>query len=290
MRLLLTIATFATLLLTAGCQELPVYLDSGKVLARAGKSELRVRDLQAVVPGGLTGEDSVSFVGMYVDRWVKKQIKLQQAENLFSASAEDIESLVEEYRQSLLIRKLDQYFIDRQIDTVFTDEEVAAYYRDHIGDFKLDRTIVRGRILQFDQGYRQASKLLALMGSKSPARQKDFADICLKNNFVLADFTGTWVEFGEFLSYLPTLRSQNYDQLLKPGEIQQMRDSRSHYYFEITDVLRAGEPSPQERVRETIRRILFNQRQSEIIRRCEEQMLERARENGEVKIYLTEQE
>ena len=108
MRLLLTIATFATLLLTAGCQELPVYLDSGKVLARAGKSELRVRDLQAVVPGGLTGEDSVSFVGMYVDRWVKKQIKLQQAENLFSASAEDIESLVEEYRQSLLIRKLDQ--------------------------------------------------------------------------------------------------------------------------------------------------------------------------------------
>ena len=152
MRLLLTIATFATLLLTAGCQELPVYLDSGKVLARAGKSELRVRDLQAVVPGGLTGEDSVSFVGMYVDRWVKKQIKLQQAENLFSASAEDIESLVEEYRQSLLIRKLDQYFIDRQIDTVFTDEEVAAYYRDHIGDFKLDRTIVRGRILQFDQG------------------------------------------------------------------------------------------------------------------------------------------
>lgn len=80
------------------------------------------------------------------------------------------------------------------------------------------------------------------MGSKSPARQKDFADICLKNNFVLADFTGTWVEFGEFLSYLPTLRSQNYDQLLKPGEIQQMRDSRSHYYFEITDVLRAANP------------------------------------------------
>ena len=107
---------------------------------------------------------------------------------------------------------------------------------------------------------------------------------------MLADFTGTWVEFGEFLSYLPTLRSQNYDQLLKPGEIQQMRDSRSHYYFEITDVLRAGEPSPQERVRETIRRILFNQRQTEIVRRCDEQMLERARENGEGKIYLSEQE
>lgn len=290
MRLFFAIASLAVLLSTAGCQEVPVYLDSGKVLARAGKNELRVRDLQAVLPGGLTGADSVSFVGMYVDRWVKKQVKLQQAENLFSASAEDIESLVEEYRQSLLIRKLDQYFIDRQIDTVFTDEEVAAYYRDHIGDFRLDRTIVRGRILQFDQGYRQASKLLALMGSKDPARQKDFTDICLKNNFSLADFTGSWVEFGEFLSYLPTLRSQSYDQLLETDKVQQMRDSRSIYYFQITDVLRAGEPSPPERVRETIRRILFNQRQSEIVRRCEEQMLERARENGAVKLYLTEQE
>lgn len=290
MRLLLAIAIFAALLSTAGCQEVPVYLDSGKVLARAGKSELRVRDLQAVLPGGLTGQDSVSFVGMYIDRWVKKQVKLQQAENLFSASAEDIESLVEEYRQSLLIRKLDQYFIDRQIDTIFTDEEVAAYYRDHIGDFRLDRTIVRGRVLQFDQQYRQASKLLTLMGSKDPARQKDFNDICLKNNFTLVDFTGSWVEFGELLSYLPTLRAQSYDQLLETDEVQQMRDSRSHYYFQITDVLRAGEPSPPERVRETIRRILFNQRQSEIVRRCEEQMLDRARENGEVKLYVTEQE
>ena len=45
-----------------------------------------------------------------------------------------------------------------------------------------------------------------------------------------------------------------------------MRVDDSRYYFVITDIRRAGDAAPLERVRETIKRILFNQRQSEIIR------------------------
>jgi len=45
----------------------------------------------------------------YIDRWVVKQLKLKEAEVLFSSSADDIDRMVEEYRQALLIRKLDQY-------------------------------------------------------------------------------------------------------------------------------------------------------------------------------------
>ena len=64
-----------------------------------------------------------------------------------------------------------------------------------------------------------------------------------------------------------------------------MRDSHSHYFFQIEDVRREGEPIPPERLRGTIRRILFNQRQGEIIRRHEEELCARAAENGEVKIF-----
>ena len=48
---------------------------------------------------------------------------------------------------------------------------------------------------------------------------------------------------------------------------------------------REGEPIPPERLRGIIRRILFNQRQGEIIRRHEEELSARAAENGEVKIF-----
>lgn len=205
------IAVVAATLFLGGCQELPGYFASDTTLARAGGSELKMRDVESVVPKGVTGEDSAAFMKVYIDRWVRKQLKLQEAEILFSASADDIDKMVEEYRQALLIRKLDQHYVDRSIDTTFTENEIAAYYNAHKADFRLDRTLVKGRIVQFGEGYRQARKLRELMGTKSEARQQDFRDICAKNDFTVTDFSDQWVDFPEFLSYLPTLRSQNYD-------------------------------------------------------------------------------
>ena len=168
------IAVVAATLFLGGCQELPGYFASDTTLARAGGSELKMRDVESVVPKGVTGEDSAAFMKVYIDRWVRKQLKLQEAEILFSASADDIDKMVEEYRQALLIRKLDQHYVDRSIDTTFTENEIAAYYNAHKADFRLDRTLVKGRIVQFGEGYRQARKLRELMGTKSEARQQDF--------------------------------------------------------------------------------------------------------------------
>ena len=193
------IAVVAATLFLGGCQELPGYFASDTTLARAGGSELKMRDVESVVPKGVTGEDSAAFMKVYIDRWVRKQLKLQEAEILFSASADDIDKMVEEYRQALLIRKLDQHYVDRSIDTTFTENEIAAYYNAHKADFRLDRTLVKGRIVQFGEGYRQARKLRELMGTKSEARQQDFRDICAKNDFTVTDFSDQWVDFPEFL-------------------------------------------------------------------------------------------
>ena len=106
------IAVVAATLFLGGCQELPGYFASDTTLARAGGSELKMRDVESVVPKGVTGEDSAAFMKVYIDRWVRKQLKLQEAEILFSASADDIDKMVEEYRQALLIRKLDQHYVD----------------------------------------------------------------------------------------------------------------------------------------------------------------------------------
>lgn len=272
-------------LLLAGCRELPRYFTPDESLARVGGRELRLRDVGQAIPQGLQGEDSAAFVRVYVDRWVRKQLKLREAEVLFSSSEADIDRMVEEYRQALLIRKLDQQYVDRSIDTVFTDEEIAAYYNAHKGDFRLERPLVRGLIVRFGEGYRQAAKLRTLMASDKAADRRDFRDICAKNDFTVSDFREGWVDFSEFLSYLPALQSQSYDPVLASSAVQQMRDSESHYYFRIDAVLREGEPIPLERLRPTIRRILFNQRQGEIIRRHEEELYGRAVESGEVKLF-----
>ena len=101
LRAKITVAVGALLLV--GCRELPRYFTSDETVARAGDRELRMRDLRSVVPQGLSGEDSAAFMRKYIDRWVVKQLKLKEAEVLFSSSADDIDRMVEEYRQALLL-------------------------------------------------------------------------------------------------------------------------------------------------------------------------------------------
>lgn len=277
------------LALAVGCQEVPRYLGGGKVvLAEAAGKKLYARDVRTVVPQGMTGEDSVAFMNRYIEKWIHRQLKLREAEQLFSDSERDIDSLVEEYRQALLIRKFDQHLIDRRIDTLITADQIAAYHREHLSDFKVNQTLVKGRIVRFDANNRQAQKLRKLMGQNNPSQQQDFADICTKNNFVLNDFSSSWVTFSEFLGYLPTLRSQSYDALLSSRAVQEMSDGHSRYYFEITDVLRPGDPEPLERSEEIVRRILYNQRQNEIIRAYDEEVYAKAVDEGEVKIHEIE--
>lgn len=262
-----------------GCRR-PHHFTEGTVVARVGDRELQLGAVLQTMPKGMTGQDSTAFVGRSVDRWIRRQLKLQEAEMLFSSSARDIEKTVEEYRQALLIRKLEQHYIDRSVDTTFTDDEIAAYYAAHKAEFRLDRTIVKGRIVRFPQKHRQARRLRELMGARSAAQQQDFHDICAKNEFAVDDFREQWVDFSEFLTFLPTVRTQSYEALLGKSEVQEMTDGRRQYYFQITDVRREGDYNPLERLRPTIRRILFNQRQGEVIRCHEDELYARSSEEG----------
>lgn len=284
------IAWLLLLVLTmAGCRELPVYFQGSEPLARVGGKTLYVHEVERIAPGQMSSEDSAAFYRLYIDRWVSRQLKLQEADKLFSESEADIEKLVEEYRQSLLIRKLDQYYIDRDIDTLFSDEAIQGYYNAHLGDFRTDRTLVKGSVLRFPLKDRRAKELKKLMESARPADRKDLEDICAKQGYALRDF-GEWVDYEEFLSALPTLRGDDYSSLLGNSQLQQMEDRHHQYYFQLKAVRRSGEALPLEFVSETIRRILFNQRQSELLRQRDEERLREALEAEELRLYYAEQE
>ena len=256
----------------------------GRTLAKAGGATLDEQELGRALPAGLTGDDSVAFAELYVRKWIGKQLKLSEAEQLFSASADDIEAKVEAYRQSLLIRKLDQFYVDERIDTTFTEEDIAAYYNAHKAEFKLDRPLVKGRIVRFPVNHRQSFKLRELVKASSADRLQDLADICAKNDFELKEFA-EWTPWSDFAANLPLRQGMASEQLIRPGEVQHLRDNESHYYFFVTEVAGSGQTAPLETRRATIRRILFNLRQAEVIRSHEEELVDAALTEGEAKIY-----
>lgn len=276
---------FALVLIMGACRELPLPFEYDRVVAQVGDKKLRESDVQSIYAQAETTEDSVALLEIYVDRWVKNELKLRAAENLFRDSEEAIEAMVAEYRNSLLTRRLDQYYVDQELDTLFTDAQIEEYYNRHPSDFRLDRTIVRGRQMRVPSTFRQVNKLREVMRSTSEEKLQDWRDMCQKNGLEVQEYN-SWTDYSEFLSTLPTLRGRKYEELLTVGQLQEMRDDDGRYYFVITEIRRTGDAAPLERVRETIRRILFNQRQSEIIRAHEEQIYSEALASGELRINL----
>lgn len=291
MRRLLKITLLVATLAAASCRELPDYLVGDNVIARIGREDLTREDIAANIPAALTGEDSVAYVKAYVDKWFVRQLKIEEAGTLFVESEQDIEKLVEDYRQSLLTSRVDQYYIDNQMDKVVTDEQVAEYYNAHKSDFTLDRTLVKGRVLRFDATYRQSKRLKEQMkkATTSAEAEKSFSDVCEKNGFQLIDNRAEWVNFSDFLANLPVLAAQDNEPLLDKLGVQEMKMGKDCYYFDFTSVCRKGNVAPLEVVAENIRRILLTRRRAELIRAHEEQIFQSAEAEGRLRRFGEEQ-
>lgn len=287
-----TIIIFAIPALMAGClrragsgSDMPAITEVKKdpLVARVGKSVLRESDINGIYGEALSAEDSVKLLEGYVNTWVRKQLKVQEAERILESSGVDIEAMINDYRNSLLTYRLDQYYVDHQMDTVVPASQVEEYYLQHQSEFTLDRTIVKGRVVRVPASYRQQAKLKELMGSANAARQQDFLDICLKNNFQLTEFE-SWVDFREFLTYLPTTRGKSYDYLTAKKTVQEMSDADNKYYVQISESMKKGDKAPLEWVEHIVRRIIYNQRRNDVIKRSEDSLYNAAL--GSDRVYI----
>lgn len=270
------------MVLLSGCQ----LLNYDEEVARVGESVLRRSELECVTAGH-TGSDSICVAEGYVEQWVRREVKMQEAQRVLADQMPEVEKMVDEYRTSLLSNRLEQRYLAGRLDTLITDSVVRAYFESHRKEFVMDRTILKGRIVRLSDKYRQSVKLFNLMGSKSAEKQQDFLDLCKKNGFELHTFD-SWVDFSEFLSYLPVRRDKNYDYILSGDEIRQMADADSKYFIEITDVLRKGEPAPLERVEEMVRRLLYNRRRGEIVTLYNDSLYNAALVEGKIRIKVGE--
>lgn len=252
------------------------------VIAMVDGVELRIDDVMRDMPAGITGADSTTFMRMYVDNWVLNRLKMKRAEEVLTSS-EDIERLVEGYRQSLMMRQLDQYYIDKMLDVEITDKQISAYYRAHSAAFKLDHNVVQGVVVKVPKSFRNTTTLTTAM--QNSAKAKDWSELYAlaeKHSLSVVDMTSQWVSYSDFLSNLPTERSRTYNDLISKSSVQQMSSDDANFYFIITDRALKGELAPIASVESDIRRRLYAERRDQIVAEYEAELKRESVEKGRV--------
>ena len=254
-----------------------------EVVATVDDFALLRADIVRDMPQGLTGTDSITFSRMYIDNWVLNKLKMSRAEEVLSSYEKDIERLVEGYRQSLIMRQLDQYYIDRDLDTEITDKQLTSYYRANSASFKLNHNKVRGVVVKTPRSFRNTSTLsTALKRVTKSGQTEEVMALAEKHNLLVTDYSKVWVSYSDFLSNLPTVRTRSYSDLLSKSDVQQMTSDDASFYFIIVDVAHKGEIAPLECVKEDIRRRLYAERRANIVGEYEAELKREATLNGRV--------
>ena len=252
------------------------------VIAAVDGVELRIADVMRDMPEGITGTDSATFVRMYVDNWVLNRLKMKRAEEVLTSS-EDIERLVEGYRQSLMMRQLDQYYIDKMLDVEITDKQISAYYRAHSAAFRLDHNVVQGVVVKVPKTFRNITTLTTAI--KNSAKAEDWAELealAEKHSLSVTTMPSQWVSYSDFLSNLPTERSRTYNDLISKSTVQQMSSDDALFYFIITDRALKGELAPIASVESDIRRRRYAERRDEVVKEYEAELKRKSVEEGRI--------
>ena len=87
----------------SSCQEKKT--DNGEIIVSVYGKNLYKTDLENISFEGITYNDSVMRARAFIDKWIKNQLLLRQAENNLRPEQLDFSKRLEEYRNSLVINK-----------------------------------------------------------------------------------------------------------------------------------------------------------------------------------------
>ena len=212
--------------------------------------------------------DSISFSQNYIEKWVKSQLLVEKAElNLDKKTQNGIETMIDNYRTSLLIFKYQQAFIDQKLDTVVNDQEIRSYYNDHSENFKLDSNVVKAIFVKLPKSQYNAYNVTTWMRSGTEEDLIKLEDFCYQNakNFYMGE---DWQYFGSVMLLFPKEITDQED-FLESGKYHEVSDSIYNYYLSVTDYRLVNDIAPLEFAFVQIKDIIINHRKIKLIKDLE---------------------
>lgn len=260
--------------------------DSNPVVAKVYEKHLHLTDLQAIIPQNLNPDDSTLLAKNFIDQWVKKELKVKQAEMLFNPESSEIQKQLDDYRQSLLIHLWEKKMMEEKLDTIVTDREVFNYYQLHLEDFILKKDLVKMIYIQLNISQSDYYKLRKSLRYDYPEDMESVYAYCSENATQLIDFNNEWVYFEDAIQLVPN-KITNPKYFISNNEYNEIIDNGHRHIVRVYDHKLAGDPSPLDRVWNDISNLILLKRKMELIKKLENESYNEAIKSSHIEIYKT---
>jgi hypothetical protein len=259
---------FLLIVLTAGCGN---NTRSARriAVAQAGDAILYLDQVPFLQQKGISESDSTIFIQSYINRWAKRELLFQKAEENISAEfSGEIDRQLEETRANLVIYQYQRQMMLERMDTVVTDAELENYYTEKMQSFVLTSNIIKALFIKLPVETPDLSRIRLLAHSNEQADLQQLESICYQFAEKFDDFDEKWVPFDRLSVELPE-DIDDEENFLRRTKFYEASDSSSIYLISLRDYRLRSTTAPFEYVSDDIKRIIWNSRRIEFIQNLE---------------------
>ncbi len=282
-----TIKTYCLMLLIllAGCEyfQREGAAPERKAVARVGEEFLYLDEIRDLGLKGAAREDSLRIVDAYIENWVQDKLKLQYAYDNLPAEELDVESQVQDYRESLIVYNYETAFIRQHLDTTVDEEELKNYYLENKNNFKLQDDIVRLLYVKIPVGAPNEDSLriwLKVHDEKMKEKLMAYANLHAMD-YNLND--SIWLDRMLVKRKISSALASKYEE--SKARLIEIRDTSFTIFARIVEYRTAESEAPFSYVRRDINRMIINRRKLNLARKLTDDIMQSAAREKKFEIY-----
>ena len=254
-------------------------------VAKVGDNILYYDQIPQVFQPGTTDADSAAVIQNYINRWAKKELLLQKAEeNLTLANRDEIARQIEETRANLVIYQYQRQMMLEKMDTLINNTELEKYYSENQASFMLSSNIVKALFIKIPMETPNVARIRLLARTGEQNDLQELEKLCYQFADKFDDFNEEWVTLDRISVELPE-EINNQESFLRRTSFYETSDSDYLSFLTIRDYKLTSTLAPTEYVKEAIKRIIWNMRRIEFIQSLENGIYNDALKNNMFMIY-----
>ena len=278
------LAAIALMMALPSCKAVQSFIHDGEVVAKLGNHKLYRSELEALIPNGISKEDSTNLASLYINSWATDKAFQDIAEQKLSKEEKDVSKELEAYRQSLLRYRYEQRYISERLDTAVSSKEINDYFASHKENFKLERPLVRARYMKIAKDSPNLQKIKKLMSSSDVEDVIAADSVAFNSALRYVDLSETWIDVAGLAAEFGV----DYVEMLarKSGSFIEIQDGEGNLDVAfIADMVKAGETAPLDYCEEVIKDNIISGRKHALLTTLEQDLIEDASVKDNFVIY-----
>lgn len=266
------------------CRAISSFFSDDEVVAEVGTVKLYRKELNAVIPSGMSVEDSTRMARQYINAWALDQVFLVLAEHQLSKAEKDVSKELEDYRKSLLKYRYEQLYVNERLDTSVSEDKVEEYFAANANKFELPRPVVKARYLRIASDSPVLPVIRRKMSSDKVEDIVEADSMAYSSALKFTTWRNEWIDAASLAMEFGT----DYVSLMssiKGGWIEMTDSAGVTNIAYVSEMIRAGETAPLEYCEPRIRDMIISARKQALIYGLEQDLLKDAREKGQFVIF-----